>query len=55
MDKKLISVVMSTYKESLSHVQEAVESILRQNYNNFEFLIHVDYKENKLVLSYLKL
>lgn len=45
---------MSTYKESLSHVQEAVESILRQNYNNFEFLIHVDYKENKLVLSYLK-
>ena len=46
MNNNLVSVIMSTYKESREHLSLAVESILNQSYSNFEFIIVVDDPEN---------
>ena len=38
----LISVLMSTYKESVDYIEKSVESILNQTYRNLEFIIVID-------------
>jgi glycosyltransferase involved in cell wall biosynthesis len=50
----MISVLMSTYKEPISYVQKAVQSILNQSYSNIEFIIIVDDPQNEPVIKYLK-
>lgn len=42
---KLVSVIMSTYKEPISYIRLAVESILTQSYSNIEFVIIIDNPE----------
>lgn len=32
----LISVIMSTYNESVSELRESIESVLKQTYSNIE-------------------
>jgi glycosyltransferase involved in cell wall biosynthesis len=54
MNQPLISVVMSVYKEPLSFLQEAVDSILGQTLQDKEFIIINDNPENPN-LDYLKL
>lgn len=39
MEKPLISVIMATFNEPVIYIKEAIESILNQTYNNFEFII----------------
>lgn len=51
----MISVLMSTYKEPISYVQKAVQSILNQSYSNIEFIIIVDDPHNEPVIKYLKI
>lgn len=43
----MISVIMSTYKESEKFLRESIESILQQTYQDFEFIIILDYPENQ--------
>lgn len=42
-----ISVVMSTYNEPKEYLSEAIESILKQTYQQFEFLIVIDNPQNQ--------
>lgn len=42
-----VSVVMSVYKERQEWICEAIESILKQTFNDFEFIIVYDCPENK--------
>lgn len=43
-----ISVVMSTYKEEENMLRESIESILKQTYADFEFIIILDNPENEM-------
>lgn len=49
-----ISVLMSTYNESLDWVGEAIKSINTQTYSNFEFIIICDNPENKELVTFLE-
>lgn len=49
-----ISVLMSTYNESLDWINQAIESILKQTYSNFEFIIVCDNPRNKELITFLK-
>ncbi|MBQ6787625.1 MAG: glycosyltransferase [Lachnospiraceae bacterium] len=51
---KLVSVVMSTYKEPISYIRLAVESILTQSYSNIEFIIIIDAPDNVQLAEVLK-
>ena len=51
---KLVSVVMSTYNESLIELDLAVESIINQTHKNIEFLIVLDNPENYLIKEKLE-
>ena len=44
----MISVIMSTYKESEPQLRQSIESILNQTYEDFEYIIILDCPENKL-------
>lgn len=44
----MISVIMSTYKEPEEQLRKSIESILNQTYNNFEFIILLDFPNNDL-------
>lgn len=50
----MISVIMSTYNEPINILKEAVQSILNQTYNDFEFIIVLDNPNRKDILDYLK-
>lgn len=54
----MISVIMSTYREKTEYVQLAIQSILEQTYQDFEFLILLDDPQNEqmkaLVQQYAK-
>lgn len=54
-DKEKVTVLMSEYNTKREQLKQAVESILNQTYDNFEFIIIDDcsYKENiELIQSY---
>ena len=42
----MISVIMSTYNEKEEYLVKAIESVLSQTYQNFEFVIILDNPEN---------
>lgn len=50
----LISVIMSTYNESIIEIQESVNSILNQSYSNIEFIIIIDNPNNKELINCLQ-
>lgn len=54
--KEKVSVLMSIYKESEIELKSSIESILNQTYSNIEFIIVVDYPDEKwridLIQSY---
>lgn len=54
MTMKKVSIIMSTYNEKIEEVCQAIESILNQSYQNFEFIIVVDLPENKSLIEVLK-
>ncbi len=56
MDKGniFVSVLMSVYSEKPSILEECINSILKQTYSNFEFLIYLDKPDNEELWSYLE-
>ncbi|MCX7739381.1 MAG: glycosyltransferase, partial [Hydrogenothermaceae bacterium] len=52
--KPIISCIMSCYSEIPEHLCMAIESILNQTYQNFEFLIALDNPDNKELLKILR-
>ena len=44
----MISVIMSTYNEKEEYLVKAIESVLSQTYQNFEFVIILDNPENDI-------
>ncbi len=44
----MISVLMSSYKEGVTELKLAVESILSQSYKDFEFIIIIDNPDNEI-------
>ena len=48
-----VSVIMATYKESLKLLKDAIESILSQTYQNFEFIIILDNPDNNDHIQYI--
>lgn len=51
--KDLISVIMSTYREPLVWIEQAVDSILNQTYQNIEFIIVIDAPDNTQLIHYI--
>lgn len=49
-----ISVIMSVYKEPLSYIKVAVDSILNQTFSDFEFIIIVDAPDNLEMIAFLQ-
>ena len=50
----IVTVVMSAYHEEIKHLRMAVESILKQTYTKFEYIIILDDPNNnelKMVLE----
>lgn len=45
---KMISVIMSTYKEEENLIRKSIESILNQSYKNFEYIIILDNPDNHI-------
>lgn len=50
----MISVIMSTYNESLNELNASIDSILNQSYSDFEFIIVLDDPKNKTIKSLLE-
>lgn len=50
----MISVIMSTYKESICYVNEAIDSILNQTIQEIEFIIIVDDPTNSILINYIQ-
>lgn len=51
---RLVSVIMSTYNESINELELAINSILEQSYKRFELLIALDNPSNTELLDYLR-
>lgn len=49
----LVSVLMSVYKESVTVVSKAVDSIRQQTYRNLELVVLLDYPEHDELKAYL--
>ena len=47
----LVSVIMSTYKESELFLRQSIESILNQSFNDFEFIIVLDNPDNNIHIN----
>lgn len=54
MINKKISVIMSVYNEKEEWLKEAIDSILIQTFNNFEFIIIMDKPDNYKLIDLLK-
>jgi glycosyltransferase involved in cell wall biosynthesis len=54
MNRNLVSVIMSVYREDISWLKQAVESILCQSHTELEFVIVLDDPENTELMDYLK-
>jgi glycosyltransferase involved in cell wall biosynthesis len=54
MQEKLLSVLMSTYKEPVEYVERTMRSLLDQTYRNLELVVLVDDPENQPVIDYLE-
>lgn len=52
MSKK-ISILMSTYNEPLSWIDDSINSIIQQTYSNFEFIIICDNPKNTDLVGFL--
>ncbi|MEX9863982.1 glycosyltransferase [Providencia manganoxydans] len=52
-NKKLISVIMSVYNESVDEIIKSTNSIINQTYQNIEFIIIIDNPNNHEVNDYL--
>lgn len=50
-EKPLVSVIMSCYREKISHFCLALESILNQTYDNLEILLVIDDPGNKGLIT----
>ena len=48
MKEVLVSVLMPVYNTKESYLREAVESILKQTYRNFEFIVLDDGSEERV-------
>lgn len=55
--KPIISIVMSTYNETVDELKKSIESMLTQTFKNFEFIIVLDNPQNnehkKVINEYL--
>ena len=49
-----ISVLMSVYREQMEWLELSVNSILKQTFRDFEFIIVVDDPQNKHAINYIK-
>ena len=49
----LVSVLMSIYKESVSVVSKAIDSVRQQTYQNLELVVLLDYPEHEEMKRYL--
>ena len=50
----MISVIMSTYKEIINHLDKAIDSILNQTIQEIEFIIIVDDPTNNTLIDYIQ-
>lgn len=50
----LISVIMSTFNESIIEIQESINSILNQSYSNIEFIIVIDNPNNIDLINFIE-
>ena len=53
MEKNLVSVIMPTYNTG-GILEDSINSILRQTYENFELIITDDHSDDKITLDILK-
>lgn len=54
MNNPLISVIMSTYNETLVELNKSLNSILNQTYENIEFIIVNDNPGNSVLANFMK-
>lgn len=54
-NRPLVSVLMSIYKESISVVSIAIDSIRKQTYQNIEIVVMLDYPRHEEMKVYLQL
>lgn len=52
--KKLISVIMSTYNEEPTWLDDSIRSILLQSYDNLEFIIIIDNPKNNELIKQIE-
>ncbi len=50
----MVSVIMSTYREPVYYVKQAVDSILNQTLKEIEFVIIIDEPSNKELIEYVR-
>ena len=50
----LISVIMSTYNESLDEIKKSAESVLGQTYKKIEYIVVLDNPQNTEIKSYFR-
>lgn len=53
MEKELVSVIMTSYNSNEKFLRQAIESVLNQNYENFEFIIVDDGSTNSVLKKVL--